>query len=86
MLRYKEKRWDSKRMLNSGGMPWSHFPTVSTLRITIGLQEGLGSSPFTIAVVLACIVCSFLTLLVVSYGHVCSGVCVCECIYDHQFQ
>ena len=78
MLRYKEKRWDSKMMLDSGGMPWSHFATVSTVTIAIGLQEGLGSSSFTITVVLACIVCSLLTLFVVSYGHVCSRVCVCE--------
>ncbi|KAH9750995.1 Acid phosphatase/vanadium-dependent haloperoxidase protein [Citrus sinensis] len=55
MLRYKEKRWDSKMMLDSGGMPWSHFATVSTVTIAIGLQEGLGSSSFTITVVLACI-------------------------------
>ncbi|KAK9175695.1 hypothetical protein WN944_027702 [Citrus x changshan-huyou] len=54
--RYKEKRWDSKRMLDSGGMPWSHFATVSALTVAIGLQEGLGSSSFTIAVVLACII------------------------------
>ena len=64
-------------MLDSDGMPWSHFATVLALTGAIGLQEGLGSSSFTIAVVLACIVCSFLTLLVVSYGHVCSSVCVC---------
>lgn len=69
MLRYKEKRWDSKRMLDSGGMPSSHSATVSALAVAIGLQEGSGSSSFAIAVVLACIVCSLLTLLVTSHGH-----------------
>ncbi|KAL9451784.1 hypothetical protein AB3S75_013369 [Citrus x aurantiifolia] len=42
MLRYKEKRWDFKRMLDSGGMPWSLFATLSTVTIAIGLQEGYG--------------------------------------------
>ncbi|ESR60845.1 hypothetical protein KPL70_003861 [Citrus sinensis] len=56
MLRYKEKRWDSKKMLDSGGMPSSHSATVSALAVAIGLQEGSGSPSFAIAVVLACIV------------------------------
>ncbi|KAJ4730078.1 Acid phosphatase/vanadium-dependent haloperoxidase-related protein [Melia azedarach] len=53
---YKEKRWDSKRMLDSGGMPSSHSATVTALALAIGLQEGAGSPSFAIAVVLACIV------------------------------
>ncbi|CAL0333936.1 unnamed protein product [Lupinus luteus] len=53
---YKEKRWDSKRMLDSGGMPSSHSATVSALALAIGLQEGTGSPAFAIAVVLSCIV------------------------------
>ncbi|KAL9457477.1 hypothetical protein AB3S75_006511 [Citrus x aurantiifolia] len=53
---YKEKRWDSKKMLDSGGMPSSHSATVSALAVAIGLQEGSGSPSFAIAVVLACIV------------------------------
>ncbi|KAK7324815.1 hypothetical protein VNO77_28673 [Canavalia gladiata] len=53
---YKEKRWDSKRMLDSGGMPSSHSATVSALAVAIGLQDGAGSAAFAIAVVLACIV------------------------------
>ncbi|XP_027929234.1 uncharacterized protein LOC114185601 isoform X1 [Vigna unguiculata] len=56
IFRYKEKRWDSKRMLDSGGMPSSHSATVSALAVAIGLQEGAGSSAFAVAVVLACIV------------------------------
>ncbi|KAJ8432157.1 hypothetical protein Cgig2_006859 [Carnegiea gigantea] len=53
---YKEKRWDSKRMLGSGGMPSSHSAGVSALAMTIGLHEGTGGSAFALAVVMACIV------------------------------
>ncbi|KAI4322507.1 hypothetical protein L6164_022195 [Bauhinia variegata] len=53
---YKERRWDSKRMLDSGGMPSSHSATVSALAVAIGFQEGTGSPAFAVAVVLACIV------------------------------
>ncbi|KAI7750041.1 hypothetical protein M8C21_024015 [Ambrosia artemisiifolia] len=53
---YKEKKWDTRRMLSSGGMPSSHSATVTSLAACIGLQEGVGSSSFAIAVVLACVV------------------------------
>ncbi|CAL5200567.1 unnamed protein product [Lathyrus oleraceus] len=53
---YKERRWDSKRLLDSGGMPSSHSATVSALAVAIGFQEGTASSAFAIAVILACIV------------------------------
>ncbi|CAN4117809.1 unnamed protein product [Withania somnifera] len=53
---YKEKRWDSKRMLSSGGMPSSHSATVTALVMAIYLQEGAGGSAFAIAVILACVV------------------------------
>ncbi|KAI5565608.1 hypothetical protein POPTR_014G156000v4 [Populus trichocarpa] len=53
---YKEKRWDSKRMLDSGGMPSSHSATVTALAVAVGLQEGTGSPAFAIVVVLACVV------------------------------
>lgn len=56
MLRYKEKRWDSKRMLDSGGMPSSHSATVMALVVAVGLQDGTGGPNFAIAVVLACVV------------------------------
>ncbi|GAB4849667.1 hypothetical protein Ancab_004462 [Ancistrocladus abbreviatus] len=52
----KERRWDSKRMLASGGMPSSHSATVTALAAAIGLQEGTGGSAFALAVVMACIV------------------------------
>ncbi|KAL8160075.1 hypothetical protein V2J09_001612 [Rumex salicifolius] len=53
---YKEKRWDTKRMLSSGGMPSSHSSTVTALTVAIGLQEGTSSPTFAIALVLACVV------------------------------
>ncbi|GAA0138735.1 hypothetical protein LIER_00424 [Lithospermum erythrorhizon] len=53
---YKEKKWDSTKMLSSGGMPSSHSSTVTALALAIGLQEGFGGSAFAIAVVLACVV------------------------------
>ncbi|XP_073128523.1 uncharacterized protein [Henckelia pumila] len=52
----KDKRWDSKRMLGSGGMPSSHSATVAALAAAIGLQDGAGESSFAIALVLACVV------------------------------
>ncbi|GLT28337.1 hypothetical protein SLA2020_032780 [Shorea laevis] len=53
---YKERRWDTKRIIDSGGMPSSHSATVTALAIATGLQEGTGGAAFAIAVVLACIV------------------------------
>jgi acid phosphatase family membrane protein YuiD len=53
---YKEKRWDSKRMISSGGMPSSHSATVTALAVAIGFEEGAGAPAFAIAVVLACVV------------------------------
>lgn len=45
-------------MISSGGMPSSHSATVTALAFAIGLEEGTGGSPFAIAVVLACVVCT----------------------------
>ncbi|BBN09299.1 uncharacterized protein MPTK1_4g18640 [Marchantia polymorpha subsp. ruderalis] len=53
---YKEKRWDVKRLLGSGGMPSSHSATVMALAVAIGLRDGPGSSMFAIALVLAAVV------------------------------
>ncbi|XP_078431001.1 uncharacterized protein LOC144702876 isoform X1 [Wolffia australiana] len=53
---YKEKRWDSKRLIASGGMPSSHSATVTALAMSIGLQDGTRASSFALAVVLAAIV------------------------------
>ncbi|XP_011655583.1 uncharacterized protein LOC101208855 isoform X1 [Cucumis sativus] len=53
---YKERRWDFKKLVGSGGMPSSHSSTVSALAIAIGLQEGFGASVFAVALILACVV------------------------------
>lgn len=60
--RYKEKRWDFKQLLGSGGMPSSHSATVTALAIGVGLQDGFGGSTFATALTLACVVCCFLHL------------------------
>ncbi|KAK4787694.1 hypothetical protein SAY86_011527 [Trapa natans] len=48
-----------EKMLGSGGMPSSHSATVMALAVSIGLQNGVGTSSFAIALVLACVVCIF---------------------------
>lgn len=53
---YKEKRWEVKRLLGSGGMPSSHAATVMGLAAAIGLKDGPGGSVFAIALVLASVV------------------------------
>ncbi|KAI3928323.1 hypothetical protein MKW98_023924 [Papaver atlanticum] len=53
---YKERRWDSKRMFGSGGMPSSHSATVTALAVAIGFHDGTGTSSFALAVVLAAVV------------------------------
>lgn len=53
---FKEKRWDSRRLFGSGGMPSSHSATVTALAVAIGLQEGSDSSSFALAVILALVV------------------------------
>ncbi|XP_042057982.1 uncharacterized membrane protein YuiD-like [Salvia splendens] len=52
----KDKKWDSRKMVSSGGMPSSHSATVTALATSIGLEEGVGAASFSIAVVLACVV------------------------------
>ncbi|CAL0328010.1 unnamed protein product [Lupinus luteus] len=53
---YKERRWDPKQLIGSGGMPSSHSATVTALALAIGYQEGFSGSLFATALVLACIV------------------------------
>ncbi|CAI0436353.1 unnamed protein product [Linum tenue] len=53
---FKERRWDSRRMLGSGGMPSSHSATVTALAVAIALEEGTGAPTFAVALVLACVV------------------------------
>ncbi|GAB4859428.1 hypothetical protein Ancab_010894 [Ancistrocladus abbreviatus] len=52
---FKEKRWDSRRIMSSGGMPSSHSATVMALAVAIGLQEGTSGPAFAIAIILACV-------------------------------
>ncbi|XP_050276313.1 uncharacterized protein LOC126718246 [Quercus robur] len=53
---YKERRWDLKQIVGSGGMPSSHSATVTALAAAVGFQEGFGGSVFATALVLACVV------------------------------
>ncbi|XWS22675.1 hypothetical protein CRYUN_Cryun29cG0056400 [Craigia yunnanensis] len=53
---YKERRWDIKQLLGSGGMHSSHFVTVAALATAIGFQEGFGRPLFATALILDCIV------------------------------
>ncbi|XP_058193790.1 uncharacterized protein LOC131310654 [Rhododendron vialii] len=53
---YKERRWDLKQLIGSGGMPSSHSATVTALAAAVGFHDGFGGSPFATALVLACVV------------------------------
>ncbi|KAF5208468.1 Acid phosphatase/vanadium-dependent haloperoxidase-related protein [Thalictrum thalictroides] len=53
---YKEKRWDYKQLVGSGGMPSSHSATVTALAFAIGFRDGFGGSLFATAMILACVV------------------------------
>ncbi|KAI3694159.1 hypothetical protein L1987_77120 [Smallanthus sonchifolius] len=53
---YKEKRWDLKQLLGSGGMPSSHSATVTALAVAVAFQDGIGGTTFAIAFILACVV------------------------------
>lgn len=53
---YKEKRWDVKRLVGSGGMPSSHSATVMALTLGIALRDGVGGSLFALSLVLASVV------------------------------
>ncbi|KAJ4710898.1 Acid phosphatase/vanadium-dependent haloperoxidase-related protein [Melia azedarach] len=53
---YKERRWDLKQLVGSGGMPSSHSATVTALAVAVGFQEGFGGALFATALVLACVV------------------------------
>ncbi|XP_072958645.1 uncharacterized protein [Typha angustifolia] len=53
---YKEKKWDARQFVASGGMPSSHCATVTALAVATGLQDGFGGSTFATSVILATIV------------------------------
>uniref|UniRef100_M8AXS8 Uncharacterized protein n=1 Tax=Aegilops tauschii TaxID=37682 RepID=M8AXS8_AEGTA len=56
LVRYKEKRWDARQFIASGGMPSSHSATVTALAVSVGIQEGFRSATFATSVILACVV------------------------------
>ncbi|PRQ53188.1 hypothetical protein RchiOBHm_Chr2g0163751 [Rosa chinensis] len=46
---YKDRRWDSKRLLDSGGMSSSHWATVTALMVAVGLDQGTEGHAFALA-------------------------------------
>lgn len=52
----REKRFDMRRMVGSGGMPSSHSAFVMSLTTAVARQEGMGTSLFAVCVVLAFVV------------------------------
>lgn len=52
----KNKRFDVRRFIGSGGMPSSHSSFVTSLATAIGLTNGFESGEFAICVVLSMIV------------------------------
>ncbi|ASS76162.1 hypothetical protein CIG75_15260 [Tumebacillus algifaecis] len=50
------REWDLKQMISTGGMPSSHSAGVTALGAAIGVQEGLDSAYFALAVVLGLVV------------------------------
>ncbi|CAI9093258.1 OLC1v1028721C1 [Oldenlandia corymbosa var. corymbosa] len=53
---YREKKWDLKQLVGSGGMPSSHSSTVTALAMGVGYQDGFGGPSFAIALILASVV------------------------------
>lgn len=52
----RTRQIDWSRLYKTGGMPSSHSAMVGALSATLGLKEGLGSSYFAIAIIVAMIV------------------------------
>lgn len=52
----KEKRWDFRRFVGSGGMPSSHSSFVTSTSTIVGLEMGFSSPLFAICVVISCVV------------------------------
>ncbi|KAL6957949.1 hypothetical protein U1Q18_043610, partial [Sarracenia purpurea var. burkii] len=53
---YKERHWDIKKLVGSGGMPSSHSATVTALAVAVGFRDGFGGSLFATAMTLAFVV------------------------------
>lgn len=56
IVRIKEKRFDIRRMVGSGGMPSSHSSFVMALTTAIGFESGLSSPLFAVCAVLSFVV------------------------------
>ncbi|OVA15382.1 Helicase [Macleaya cordata] len=56
VCRYKERRWDAKQLIGSGGMPSSHSATVTALALAVGFEDGFGGTSFATAMIFACVV------------------------------
>ena len=54
--RLREKRWDAKQLIGSGGMPSSHSATVTALAVSVAFKDGFSDPNFATATVLACVV------------------------------
>ncbi len=52
----KEKRFDIRRMVGSGGMPSSHSSFVTALTTAVGFENGVGSPLFAVCAVLSFVV------------------------------
>ena len=53
---FREKRFNFKWFVGTGGMPSSHAALVSALATSVGLEMGFASSSFAIALVFAVVV------------------------------
>ena len=51
-----EKRFNFKWFVGTGGMPSSHSAGVSALATSVGIQEGVGSALFVVALMFAVVV------------------------------
>jgi acid phosphatase family membrane protein YuiD len=67
LCRYKEKRWDARQFIASGGMPSSHSATVTALAVSVGIQEGFRSATFATSMILACVVSTCLKFFIQSF-------------------
>ncbi len=56
LVRIKEKRFDFRRMVGSGGMPSSHSSFVTALTTAVAFEEGLASPLFAVCAVLSFVV------------------------------
>ena len=52
----KTKQLDLMKFFSSGGMPSSHSSTVTALALAVGLKDGMDSTIFAVAVIIAVII------------------------------